>query len=236
MAYSWIKLYHEILHDPKMARLSEHLWNLTIKVFLMAGENEKKGLLPPIQDMSWTLRIGAEELEISLHELESLKITALTKRGWMVKNFEKRQSAMSDAERQRVSRSKKKSVTFPSRHVTKNVQDIDKTREDKDKTDAAGKPANDFQKSQQLFIDKFCELTGIPEQDHKSKSFGSLWGGPSAYVVKTLNGSALEYLGKAVKKLRDAGMTISTPKSVVNTIMAIYGEKKTPQDDGLHHV
>ena len=86
----------------------------------------------------------------------------------------------------------------------------------------------DFQNSQQAFITTFCQLTGVPEPPHKSKSFGVLWGSPSAEVVKALNGESLEYLTLAVTRLRAGKMTISTPKSVVGTIMAIYGERRTP--------
>ena len=90
----------------------------------------------------------------------------------------------------------------------------------------------DFQIQQQAFILSFCTLTGVPEPDHKGKSFGPLWGGPSAEVVKALNGSSLEYLALAVERLRQGKMTISTPKSVVRTIMAIYGERQTQPTTG----
>ena len=34
----WIKLYHEILDDPKMGRMPDRLWRRTIELFLLAGE------------------------------------------------------------------------------------------------------------------------------------------------------------------------------------------------------
>lgn len=49
----WIKLYHEILHDPKMGRLPDNLWRRCIELFLLAGElgaevdEDDKGHLPP---------------------------------------------------------------------------------------------------------------------------------------------------------------------------------------------
>jgi hypothetical protein len=104
------------------------------------------------------------------------------------------------------------------------------------KAPKAGKPETEFQKSQQEYIDLFCNLTGIPQPDHKSKSFRTPWGGSSATVVKALNGHALECLPIAVNRLRKQGMTIATPKSVEKTIIAIYGEKKTPTDEHLTYV
>src|SRR3990167_3953516 len=59
----WIKLYHEILDDPKMGLLNDRLYRRTIEMFLMAGDNEKEGTLPPIEHMAWRLRVSPEELE-----------------------------------------------------------------------------------------------------------------------------------------------------------------------------
>jgi hypothetical protein len=42
----WIKLYLEILDDPKMGALSDRLYRRAIEMFLMAGELENKGYLP----------------------------------------------------------------------------------------------------------------------------------------------------------------------------------------------
>ena len=38
----WIKLYHEILYDRKMATMSADLWQRTIQMFLLAGERLTK--------------------------------------------------------------------------------------------------------------------------------------------------------------------------------------------------
>ena len=35
----WIKLYHEVLDDPKMARLPDRLYRRCIEVFLLAGKS-----------------------------------------------------------------------------------------------------------------------------------------------------------------------------------------------------
>lgn len=94
MSYFFIKLHHEILHDAKMCRLTDNLWRRAIEMFLLAGETGKKGYLPSLEDMAWTLRISAEELEANLNSLAKCNIVSLTPDGWHVTHFEKRQAAI----------------------------------------------------------------------------------------------------------------------------------------------
>jgi len=96
----WIKLYHEILDDPKMGRLSDRLWRRTIEMFLLAGEMNEDGLLPSLGDMAWRLRANEEELGGELEYLCTLGI--LSDGGeYRVVNFAERQAAMSSSERSR---------------------------------------------------------------------------------------------------------------------------------------
>ncbi len=48
----WIKLYHEILRDPKMARLPDRVWRRTIELFLLAGEIGKNGTIRNTDDIA----------------------------------------------------------------------------------------------------------------------------------------------------------------------------------------
>lgn len=108
-SYFFIKLFHEVLHDPKMGRLTDDLWRRTIEVFLLAGEyaaarhlsaSKNDGLLPPVNDMAWTLRLSIEKLESDLAALEKCNIVGKTIGGqWIVVNFTKRQAAIDGAER-----------------------------------------------------------------------------------------------------------------------------------------
>ena len=92
-SYYWLKLYYEILDDPKMGRLTDRLFKRTIQIFLMAGDFQHDGLLPPIEDIAWRLRpMSVDELETDLADLASVGILHKTERGWVVTNFEKRQA------------------------------------------------------------------------------------------------------------------------------------------------
>ena len=98
-SYYWIKLYHEILHDPKMGRLSDRLWRRAIEVFLLAGENGGDGKLPVLEDMAWTLRAEPTELSADLEQLEKLGILEMRDELWFVTHFAERQAAADGAER-----------------------------------------------------------------------------------------------------------------------------------------
>ena len=67
----WLKLYHEILDDPKMGRLDDHLWRRVIEFSLLASEmGTEEHELPIIEDMAWTLH--ATEADIR-HDIEVLR-------------------------------------------------------------------------------------------------------------------------------------------------------------------
>lgn len=95
----WIKLYHEILHDPKMGRLSDRLYRRCVEMFLLAGETDEEGTLPPIEDMAWTLRTDPAELARELEALASAGIVYCEDGEWTVTHFATRQAPISDAER-----------------------------------------------------------------------------------------------------------------------------------------
>lgn len=87
----WIKLYLEILDDPKMGRLPDWLWRRAIELFLLAGENGNDGLLQPVMDMAWRLRTSEEDLVKSLRALSQVGVVHETPEGWVVTHFKDRQ-------------------------------------------------------------------------------------------------------------------------------------------------
>jgi len=100
MAYTWIKVYTEVLDDPKMGRMPDHLWRRTIELFLLAGRTGRNGELPTVAEMAWVLRTTEAELTADLQEIEAIGIILKTDETTTVTNFIKRQAAMSDKERQ----------------------------------------------------------------------------------------------------------------------------------------
>jgi DnaD/phage-associated family protein len=132
----WIKLYIEILDDPKMGQMSDRLFRRTIQLFLLAGDLNGSGILPSVDDMAWRLRLSQEELETDLADLASTGIVHKNGDHWVVTKFEDRQSPVSGAERMRRYRERKqKSLYYGDEPVTKRNVDTDTDKEsDTDKT------------------------------------------------------------------------------------------------------
>jgi hypothetical protein len=92
MSNSWIKLYIEILEDPKMSSLPSNLWRLTVELFLLAGKTGKDGQLPPVEVIAWELRRDTQTVQIELKQLTETGIITETADGWIVTNFAVRQA------------------------------------------------------------------------------------------------------------------------------------------------
>jgi DNA-binding transcriptional regulator YhcF (GntR family) len=108
--YHWIKLYDEILDDPKMGRLSDGAYRLCINVFLLANRSdERDGRLPDFEDMAWALRISQDDLQKYWQELERAEIVCMVDGMPMVTKFAERQTTpVPVAERVRAHRGRKK--------------------------------------------------------------------------------------------------------------------------------
>lgn len=154
----WIKLYHEILHDQKMARMDDTLWRRTIELFLLAGEEFKGGLLPSLDSMAWTLRVNPEQLESELVELQKVGIISIIDGSYFVTKFSERQQPMPKAEYMQRKRNEKQLQEY-YQPVTNSNADIDIDK-DIDKIAEAGKEngADPFKKMQVLVE----TLMGLP--------------------------------------------------------------------------
>lgn len=99
---TWIKLYTEILSDPKMGRMSDKLFRRTIELFLLAGKEDGDGVLPSIDDIAWSLHSSTKEIQTVLDELTNLKIIERKDDKYLISNFESRQN--SDLTRSEINR------------------------------------------------------------------------------------------------------------------------------------
>ena len=108
----WLKLYHEMQHDPKIIRLSDRLFRRTIQAFLAAGDLDKDGLLPSLEDMSITLRTDPEQLETDFVALSDVGILSLVDTNWTVTKFAERQEPVSSATRMKQYRERKQKQQY----------------------------------------------------------------------------------------------------------------------------
>lgn len=90
-SYYWIKLYHEILDDPKMGRLPDRAWRRCIELFLLAGDAEQDGALPSLEDIAWRLNISEAELSEDLQILESAGLIVQDNETGHIVNFTRMQ-------------------------------------------------------------------------------------------------------------------------------------------------
>lgn len=101
MKNNWLKLYHEILSDPKMGKMTDHLFRRTIELFLLAGQEGKDGMLPDIGSIAWSLRTTEDDIQNVISELIKLDMISESQTNektqsdmnYLIVNFEKRQKS-----------------------------------------------------------------------------------------------------------------------------------------------
>jgi hypothetical protein len=152
MTTYWIKLYTEILHDPKVNLMGEHLCWRMVQLFLLAGENNQDGILPPLSDMAWTLRVDAEQLETDMIELQRVGILVFDG-VWIVRKFADRQAPAdrTAAERMRQYRERQRAlqVTLPLRVETETDTDTESDTEE--------------ERGAQILLETIVGLPAIPQ-------------------------------------------------------------------------
>ena len=110
-AYTWLKLFIEILDDPKVGMMADWTFRRFIQFLLVARERSQNGLLGPVSELAWRLRSSEDDMLNALRTMSETGIVAETPDGWLVVNFIKRQSALTDAERSQLYRERHNSVT-----------------------------------------------------------------------------------------------------------------------------
>ena len=236
----WIKLYHEILDDPKMGMMPDILFGRCMKFFLIAGDFEKDGELPPIEHIAWRLRYSSKEIESDLIELQKLGITMSKDGTWRIKNWKKRQGPMDEAERSRRRRADQyrreyaeygpacMGASTPSRPDTDRNRDHLTVGEVEEIIDIdVDKESENFAKFE--FLKYFEEITTIPEPSPKTKpgrkERDEWW--EAATEALSMAGGDLEkakYLAKhAFEHCKEQELTLVGPKSLLKTMRSVAG-------------
>jgi hypothetical protein len=239
----WIKLWNEILDDPKMGRLPDNVYRRCIELFLMAGEIDRGGNLPDTDAIAWRLRVMDEDaLQDELSHLEKVGIIKQTKSGWVVVNFAERQRARTATERKQLERQRKATTepaelynvteTSPERHgdVTETSQschddvteyvtkrDTDKIREEKIRLDES-RVDKKTQKAAANLCTFFIQQTG-----KTPNGIGDLgkWELSCETIIELAGGDeakAQALVSEAILILEKNRYTYKSPSSLVNTI------------------
>lgn len=89
---TWIKLYTEVLHDPKMGRLTDRQYRTCINLFLLAGQIDQDGALPQLDDIAYHLRTDTASLSADAMALAAVGILTQEGDDWTVTRFAERQA------------------------------------------------------------------------------------------------------------------------------------------------
>ena len=101
MSGYWLKLYTEILDDPKYFRLSDNAKLGMIELMIVAKKVDMDGLLPTIDDVSFYTRRNNEWWEPVYAELTEIKFLDLNDNGYFIRKFSERQAPVPATERSR---------------------------------------------------------------------------------------------------------------------------------------
>ena len=102
----WVKLYREIIDDPKLGRLTDSAKWRFVQLIVLAGESDADGCLTngdaPLcaDDIAWRLRADAATVKAEIEQLKAVGVIQDQAGTLCVINFTKRQGAP-QAERQR---------------------------------------------------------------------------------------------------------------------------------------
>jgi hypothetical protein len=87
---TWIKLYTEVLHDPKMHALTDKQFRACINLFALAGYTDKDGMIGTFEDIRFHLRLSRRDTESVLKRLEVVSVVQFDEPNYTVTAFSKR--------------------------------------------------------------------------------------------------------------------------------------------------
>jgi len=231
MANYWIKLYIEILDDPKMAILPERLWKRVIEMFLLAGKFGKKGELPDTRQLAWLLRTSTDDLEMDLQQLANTGIIEKITNGWMVKKFEERQAAVPASERMKAMRERQRHEQYNGNNETTSLRDVTQINRLTDnrltETETESEEESGDENFSLLPLSKaFVEASGLPEMAGGAQSYYT-----ALQEMKTAGVEPID-LTTAISELREKKYTIVRPKSCVVAAINCMGKRKGAKSNG----
>ena len=214
----WIKLYHEMLDDPKMCRLTDRQYRRAIELLLLAGDYEKDGTLPEYGDIEFRLR-SPEGLKEDIEMLLKCEILSIDDQEvYYITKWEKRQGAMSSTERtQRWRKTQRKEIYYGNESGTDCPidKDIDKIKIESRAT------------KEQIAVHKSIESYFISEvkmTKPKNKKAYDEWTDGIADILALTDFDekrTKELIDRTIKESDKDGLRIASPKSLVKMIGAI---------------
>lgn len=219
----WIKLYHEILDDPKMGRLPAALFRRTIELFLMAGDYDREGQLPPPADIAWRLRVPEDILRAQMEALREVEILSRDENdGWVVTHFRERQAAEPTSLRSRRYRSSLQKIHIRHESVTNRDADVDrdKERDEEEKGESDAERAGGSCDPENELVKTFIAHTHIPLNTGGEEKW--------ARALARLNKAGVEKVDiiSALGECYQKGIVIANLGSIVNPAIISMARRK----------
>lgn len=157
----WLKLYTDILDDPKYFKLSKEARLGMYELLLVAKKIESgtlTGQLPCVEDIAFYTRRPVEEWQAVLPELVSIGVITDGDNP-IITNYSKRQEAISNEERYKQYK-KKRNANAMQRDATESVGETDKETDKKQNTETeVEKEKKSF--SPRNFIGEFVDAVRV---------------------------------------------------------------------------
>ena len=77
----WFRMYSEVLHDPKVQRLTPAMFKHWVNLLCLANDSTPRGVLPSTDDIAFALRIKPTEAARIVADLVKLQLLELTPDG-----------------------------------------------------------------------------------------------------------------------------------------------------------
>ena len=107
----WFRMYDCLLDDPKVQRLPDRFFKVWVNLLCVASRND--GQLPAIDDLSFLLRMSAEDMQKAVDYLSSAGLLDASEDGYAPHKWAERQYK-SDVSTDRVKRFRERSMKQPS--------------------------------------------------------------------------------------------------------------------------
>lgn len=114
MKTCWLRLYTEVLYDPKVQSLPPELFKVWINLLCVAKEHDKGGELPELEHISFLIRQNSKKTQKILEKFREISLLDGNKiHGWESRQYEGDKDG-SHADRQKKYRERKKAETVNS--------------------------------------------------------------------------------------------------------------------------
>jgi hypothetical protein len=216
MADYWLKLYIEILDDPKMATLPDRVWRRVIEMFLVAKRLNKDGHMPDTRQIAWLLRMPPDELEGDLAQIAQTGIMVREVNGWFIPKFAQRQAPVPGAVRQAQHRDKDKKQQYYG-DVTDLSRSVTQSTEAETETETEAEVGDVYFSANPLSV-AFVEASKIIAPGNNPKR----WIDACEQMQKS--GITPDEVKQAVFELNRKGYTIIGPSSIVTAAINVHNK------------